>query len=103
MPTLTIRVEDLPEAFVGESIRLVLQTKTGYVESDNLSFDVAYDLRDGKPVGSAVQRQPDGRRFVYLAWLSGGTMVGRIKVQFDALTSEQLAQDTVVTLSARDA
>jgi hypothetical protein len=103
MPVLTIVVENLPE----RCPRLALQTKGGYVESDNLRFSVPYELRADRsgvvqPTGDAVQRQPDGRRFVYLAWLSGDTMVGRIKVQFDGLTPEQVAEGATVVVSATD-
>lgn len=95
MPTLTILVENIPDGS-----HLALQTKTGYVDGDGPRFTVPYDLRDGKPTGPAVQRQPDGRRFAYLAWLQNGTMVGRIKIQFDALPPERLAEDNTVTISA---
>lgn len=103
MPVLTIQVEDLPEG----APHLALQTKGGYEDAEGLRFSVPYELRTDRsgvlhPVGDAVQKQPDGRRFVYLAWLSGGLMVGRIKVQFDGLSADQLAEGATVVVSATD-
>ncbi len=103
MPILTILVEDLPEG----APHLAIQTKRGYEDGEGLRFSVPYELRADRsgviqPIGDAVQKQPDGRRFVYLAWLSGGGMVGRIKVQFDELPAEQLAEGASVVVSATD-
>ena len=93
MKTLTIIVDNPPTEFDGmTNLRLALQTPTGYVdglrEGQDLRFDLMYEEkadRQGRvqPAGPFVQRQPDGRRFVYLSWIGNGTSFRRLKVFFD--------------------
>lgn len=112
MPTLSIVVIDPPDYFSEQGpVSLALQTAGGYREGlrvgSNLRFEVGYRLREDRsgvlqPTGDLVQRQPDGRRFVYLAWLNAeGISFRRLKVHFDLADYTQTHCE--VRIAGRDA
>ena len=101
MTLIQIYVVDAPTSFAPwDAIELVLSTKDGIfaaaaAEGADLRFDVSVEVRPDKSGtlqgwGPAVNRQPDGRRFIYLAWLgtTGGerTMFRRLKVFLDTVS-----------------
>lgn len=98
MVRLSIVVVDPPKHFASYGdIHLVLSTKEGefapdFVGASEIRFDVDIEIRpdrsgDLQGWGPAVNRQGDGTRFVYLAWI--GTQNGvramfrRLKVGLD--------------------
>lgn len=98
---IQIYVVDPPTVFAPyDEIELVLSTKDGIfppaaTEGADLRFDVQVEIRPDKSGtlqgwGPAVNRQPDGRRFIYLAWIgttSGGrSMFRRLKVFLDKVS-----------------
>ncbi len=98
MPILRITVVEPPSEFTGYAkIALYLQTDGGYLPPKSHSesaivFEVPFELkvdRSGafQPIGPSIQRQNDGRRFVYLCWCgtqgTTTTMFRRLKVFFD--------------------
>ena len=92
MSKLLISVKDRPSLCLGMAgIRLVLQTKKEYVEGVNGVFTVDLSRamnRKGEEhwVGNAVHFHGDGRRFIYLAWLtSDGQMFRRIKLYLNQI------------------
>ena len=101
MTLIHIHVVDAPTSFAPwDAIELVLSTKDGIfpaaaTDGSNLRFEVPVEVRPDKSGtlqgwGPAVNRQPDGRRFIYLAWLgtTGGerTMFRRLKVFLDTVS-----------------
>ena len=100
MATFQITVVDPPSEFPGYAdIDLFLQTPTGYIAAASKSesafvFEAPFELKADRsgtlqPTGPAVQRQNDGRRFVYLSWRgtqgSMTSMFRRLKVFFDTV------------------
>ena len=101
MSLIHIHVVDAPTSFAPyDEIELVLSTKDGTfppaaTDGANLRFDVPVEIRPDKSGtlqgwGPAVNRQPDGRRFIYLGWIgtAGGepTMFRRLKVFLDTVS-----------------
>ncbi len=85
--------------------------KRAMSDDGSMTFEVPFDLRADRsgviqPWGEAVQRQPDGRRFVYLVWqrTKGGvrSMPGRIKVFFDQLKGFPNGESFEVQVLGRD-
>jgi hypothetical protein len=96
--TLEITVTEVTIMCDGrDRMELLLQTKEGHEkgrwnDDGSMTFDVPFELRPDRagviqPWGDCVQRQPDGRRFVYLVWFrtkgAEKSSVGRLKVFFD--------------------
>jgi|GEM_PF-2445781 len=98
MPTLRITVQDPPSEFsdYGE-IKLLLEMPMGLADPGShsgrdLIFEVPFELKPDRseilqPSGPLIQRQNDGRRFVYLNWLGrqNGESIRfrRLKIFFD--------------------
>lgn len=107
MTILTVRVENPPTFFEPYgAIRLVHQSRRGYVEGTagifNLELDQKED-RSGKPQwsGDAVHYHSDKRRFIYFAWLSeSGKMFRRIKLYLDQIPNLN-RHDMTVTIAGR--
>jgi len=94
VPIFRITVVDPPSEF-GEygRVKLLLQMPDRLVEPIRPGvFEILFKLKPDRsgapqPTGPAVQRGSDGRRFVYLCWLSAqGVMFRRLKVFFDTAT-----------------
>ena len=73
------------------NIRLVWQPRVRpqeFSESPDHTWELEVELKDGRWVGPAVGKNGDGRRFVYLAWLTDeGKIFRRIKLYQDQVTS----------------
>lgn len=90
--TFTVEVEDLPREWKGESLILLWQSRIRpdeFTAGHGNRFQITVSVREGKWAGPAVGRNPDGRRFVYLAWRSGsGVAIGRIKLYQDQVRGD---------------
>jgi len=68
-------------------LRLVWQSRVRpqeFRESADHCWEIDVAIKDGKWTGPAVGKNPDGRRFVYLAWLTeDGRICRRIKLYED--------------------
>lgn len=118
MAKLSIVVVDPPNQCIGyDDIELVMSTKEGesppvFVGADELRFDVEIDIRpdrsgDLQGWGPAVNRQGDGIRFVYLAWIGTQngrrTMFRRLKVGLDLVPGfPGSAKEYTVRVRGRD-
>ncbi|MEZ0326054.1 MAG: DUF5990 family protein [Fimbriimonas sp.] len=101
-----------------ERLELLVQTKDGHErgrwnDDQSMTFEVSFELRADRlgniqPWGEAVQRQPDGRRFVYLTWCrtkdGHKSMPGRMKIFFDQVPGFPADRDRFrVRVKGRDA
>lgn len=112
MVALTISVIDLPTSCIGHSgIRLLLQTKKGYLSATDGVFSVELSRaanRKGEEhwTGDAVHFHGDGRRFIYLAWVDNkGQMFRRIKLylaQILELTPESESVNATISGRGKD-
>lgn len=92
---LRVELVGAPSEF-GEhgKVRLVWQSRVrpvGYVPSENLTWDIPLELKDGRWTGTSIGRNSDGRRFLYFAWLNQfGQMFRRIKLYQDQVSGDSI-------------
>lgn len=85
---MRIEVVDLPDTFEHYGrIRLAWQNRVRPPEhqfSETNTWEIEVPIKDGKWGGPSVGRNPDGRRFLYFAWVgASGERFRRIKLYQD--------------------
>jgi len=119
MPTLTIVVKDPPSAWSDyDSIALRLPTASGSVEgraleNGDLEFTVPFEIRPDRAGvvqawGPLINRQGDGRRFIYLAWYGRRgaleEMFRRLKVYTELIPGfPEIGEEVKLQIAGKDA
>jgi hypothetical protein len=93
--SFTVEIVDLPTHWAEQGrIRLLWQSgirPVEYTEIEGSQVRITVGLKDGRWTGKSVGRNPDGRRFVYLAWInSAGTSFRRIKLYQDQVQGDRV-------------